>query len=458
GQSCTAPLVTAYSGPCPQTKYTEGFNQQSVGGLYTYDNSGNLSYDPNKKLTFYYNYHNLPYRIIGAENDELQILYGADGSLLQRKYLKDGAQISKRDYLRGKEYKSDIPESVHHEDGRVIKVGSSWLYEYWIKDHLGNVRVTFSDINGDGILTPFGDIKSRNDYYSFGMEWNNRWELSDTISPVNKYRYNGKEFVEEMGWKNLDYGLRSLDPVLGRWFSVDNKSAMYPAMSPYVYSGNNPIAFIDMLGDSISPYTIRSITPTVKPSDKLTNPIAKVGMQMVEGAVEGVNYMVRSPFYGRGEGVPKVFEDGHTIKGSEESQTMAVDGMLTIAPIVGNAGKPVAVAAKGGGNVLRHYTNEAGYNAIMKSGELFASTGAKNARYGSGQYLTDLMSNGLSSGQVSRRLFGVPWNGSKVTHFIDINVGGLNTIKNAPFNYLLPGTNSLPIGGRIVNHGVSIFK
>ncbi len=49
--------------------------------------------------------------------------YGADGTLLQRKYLKDGVQISKRDYLRGKEYKSDIPESVHHEDveGVILK-------------------------------------------------------------------------------------------------------------------------------------------------------------------------------------------------------------------------------------------------------------------------------------------------------------------------------------------------
>ena len=121
-------------------------------------------------------------------------------------------------------------------------------------------------------------------------------------------------------------------------------------------------------------------------------------------------------------------------------------------------GERDVVATKGGGNVLRHYTSEAGYKAIMGTGELIPSIGAKNARYGSGQYLTDLMSEGLSSGQVSRRLFGVPWNGSKVTHFIDINVGGLNTIKNAPFNYLVPGTNSLPLGGRIVNHGVSIFK
>ena len=57
-----------------------------------------------------------------------------------------------------------------------------------------------------------------------------------------------------------------------------------------------------------------------------------------------------------------------------------------------------------------------------------------------------------------RRLFGVPWNSRKLTHFIDVDVSGLNVIKNAPHNFLVPGTKSLPLGGRIVNHGASIFK
>lgn len=68
------------------------------------------------------------------------------------------------------------------------------------------------------------------------------------------------------------------------------------------------------------------------------------------------------------------------------------------------------------------------------------------------------MSEGLTSGQVSRRLFGVPWNSSKVTHFIDINVDGLNTIKNAPHNYLVPGTSPLPLEEIIINHGPTVFK
>ncbi len=124
----------------------------------------------------------------------------------------------------------------------------------------------------------------------------------------------------------------------------------------------------------------------------------------------------------------------------------------------GKLGAKVFKATKGSGNVLRHYTSKEGYNAIMKSKTLNPSIGSKNARHGSGQYFTDLASEGLSAGQVSRQLFGVPWNGRKVSHFIDIDVGGLNVIKNGPGNYLVPGTNGLPLDDRIINHGATIFK
>lgn len=110
------------------------------------------------------------------------------------------------------------------------------------------------------------------------------------------------------------------------------------------------------------------------------------------------------------------------------------------------------------GNTLFHYTNEAGYKAITSSGEIFPSIGIKNARHGPGQYLTDIAPGELTVGQTSRRLYGVPWNTTKLTHYLEINVSGLNVIKNAPYNYVIPGTGNLPLGGRIVNGGVSIFK
>ncbi|WP_264536546.1 HYD1 signature containing ADP-ribosyltransferase family protein [Flavobacterium sp. N1736] len=107
------------------------------------------------------------------------------------------------------------------------------------------------------------------------------------------------------------------------------------------------------------------------------------------------------------------------------------------------------------------YTHEVAVQhnqAIMESGELISSVGAKNARHGSGQYFTDLVAGDLTSGQVSRRLFGVPWNSKKLTNFIDVDLGGLKVIENTPNNFLVPNTGTLSLQGRIVNHGVSVFK
>lgn len=243
--SCGTPaIVIAYQGPCPLDKYTEGFNQQSIDGQYGHDSGGNMIYDPNKKLLFTYNHLNLPYLIVSAENEELFMLYNADGTLLQRKYVKNNVEISKIDYLRGKEIKNGLMEAIYFSDGRILKEGTSWKYEYNIKDHLGNVRVTFSDDNNNGLIA-VAELRSRNDYYAFGMEWNNYFQQNEFSTPENRYKYNGKEMVEEMGLNLHDYHARQMDPVLGRFLSVDPAAHEYVDISSYTYVLNNPIKAID---------------------------------------------------------------------------------------------------------------------------------------------------------------------------------------------------------------------
>jgi RHS repeat-associated protein len=246
--SCGTPaLVIAYQGPCPQDKYTEGFNQQSLSGQYTYDTGGNMNYDPNKKHTFYYNHLNLPYRIVGAENDKIEFLYSADGTMLQRKYIKNNVEISKIDYLRGKEIINGELKNIYFSDGRIVKTGTTFDYEYAIKDHLGNIRVTFADDNNNGLIIG-SEIRSRNDYYAFGMEWDNYWQIGEFSDPENRYKYNGKELVEEMGLNLLDYHARQMDPILGRFMSVDILSSEFPGWSGYSYVHNNPILLTDPTG------------------------------------------------------------------------------------------------------------------------------------------------------------------------------------------------------------------
>ncbi len=84
-------------------------------------------------------------------------------------------------------------------------------------------------------------------------------------SSENRYRYgfNGKENDNEVKGEGnqQDYGMRVYDPRLGRFLSTDPYSGKFPGQSPYVFSGNNPILFIEHFGQN----------PTLPP---LFNPMA----------------------------------------------------------------------------------------------------------------------------------------------------------------------------------------
>ncbi|WP_309879965.1 RHS repeat-associated core domain-containing protein [Chryseobacterium rhizosphaerae] len=79
-----------------------------------------------------------------------------------------------------------------------------------------------------------------NDYYAFGL--NHIGGIKGLLGGYSSYKYNGKE-LQETGM--YDYGARMYMPDLGRWGVIDLKGAEFPAWSPYNYSLNNPIRFID---------------------------------------------------------------------------------------------------------------------------------------------------------------------------------------------------------------------
>lgn len=65
------------------------------------------------------------------------------------------------------------------------------------------------------------------------------------------YKYNGKELNEELGLDWYDYGARNYDASLGRWMNIDPLASKYYQFSPYTYTANNPILFIDPDGRKI---------------------------------------------------------------------------------------------------------------------------------------------------------------------------------------------------------------
>ena len=261
---CDSTKVYVRQSPCPQAKFTEGFNQQSDTGEYVYDDSGNLVFDPNKKLSFAYNHLNLPYLVMG-KSDTLFYDYAADGSLISEKYKNKQGLVKERQYLRGVELVNGQLEFLPHGEGRILNDGGTWRYEYTLKDHLGNSRFVVCDKDSDGTIEQTMDaltneLLSERHYYSFGIELGGVWQTKVSNLPKNDYAYSGKQMVEEMGWDVLRLGARDYDPALARFITVDPVSISRNWLSSYNYVQNSPLNLIDPTGRLDSTYHINFAT------------------------------------------------------------------------------------------------------------------------------------------------------------------------------------------------------
>jgi RHS repeat-associated protein len=88
--------------------------------------------------------------------------------------------------------------------------------------------------------------KQCSDYQVFGMQMPGR----NGSSSEYEYGFNGMLKDDEVKGEgnSLDFGARIYDSRIGRWLSRDPLASKYPSMSPYNFTGNNPILFTDSDG------------------------------------------------------------------------------------------------------------------------------------------------------------------------------------------------------------------
>jgi hypothetical protein len=171
--------------------------------------------DPYKGCIITYNYLNLPDKVTFTATKYIEFVYDAMGKKW-RKIVTDGTTKTVYDYFDGVEYKNSVLDAIYHSEGRVTKTTTgAYSYEYAIKDHLGNSRVYFTDINKDNTIND-SDILQEQNYYAFGAAFDVVPSVyGATTNPKNKYQYNGKELNNDFGLNLSDYGARWYDANVG---------------------------------------------------------------------------------------------------------------------------------------------------------------------------------------------------------------------------------------------------
>ena len=88
-------------------------------------------------------------------------------------------------------------------------------------------------------------------YYPFGLKHIGYNGVVSSTNPAQDYKYNGKELNDELGLDWYDYGARNYDASLGRWMNLDALAGKWHEFSPYNYTLNNPVFFVDPDGNDI---------------------------------------------------------------------------------------------------------------------------------------------------------------------------------------------------------------
>ncbi|WP_090391202.1 RHS repeat-associated core domain-containing protein [Niabella drilacis] len=203
-----------------------------------------------------YNILNLPKQVSVTGKGTISYQYDAAGTKLSKTVNETGQPQKVTTYLDGLIFENDVLQHIAMEEGRIRPNGSSFVYDYFLKDHLGNVRM---------MIDESGNLLEETHYYPFGLSMKGiSYQNSSVVR--NRIKFNGyeeqkNEFSDGSGLNWYDYKNRFYDNQLGRFFCVDRLAEKFPYYTPYQFAGNEPTVAIDL--DGLEPlYIIDSKNPT----------------------------------------------------------------------------------------------------------------------------------------------------------------------------------------------------
>ena len=177
----------------------------------------------------------------------------------------------------GEIFKNPLRKNVFGESAQVLFDGMNYT------DHLGNIRLSYTkdmvsnelkimdktEVRGSRTPKTRRSHKTKNSeqthYYPFGLKhevYTSPIVLTHKATPEPnivkpgyaletdyQYKYNGKEFQDELGLNMYAMDMRQYDPAIGRW--VVHDPIVHHSMSPYNAFDGNPVFWADPSGGEV---------------------------------------------------------------------------------------------------------------------------------------------------------------------------------------------------------------
>ncbi len=216
---------------------TKGFVDGNIGSTdYLYDDNGNMVVDKNKAIAqIKYNHLNLPQEVMKPTGDAIRYFYDAGGRKVGQQVVAGSFSMKKKtDYAGLYFYENDTLKFINHEEGRIVMTAPSPEYQYHLKDHLGNVRTTFTSLQSSDITTATLETANQVAEYSQYLRYSDArvvysdlFDHTNGVSPGYSERLNGSTY-EKYGLArslsvmpgdtiNLEVYAKYLDPTRSDW-------------------------------------------------------------------------------------------------------------------------------------------------------------------------------------------------------------------------------------------------
>ena len=179
-----------------------------------------------------YNLLDRPQKITLSGGKVIDYKYAADGTKLQEK-TTSGGTVKTVDYVGDCIYEDGILKKILLDGAYASLSGSQVSYHFFLRDHLGSIRVVASEA---------GAVEQVNHYYPYGSRFS-------AGGGDNRFLYTGKELNPDSAL--YDFHARLMSPATGRFVTLDPDAEKYRSVSPYAYCAGNPINLVDSEGKAV---------------------------------------------------------------------------------------------------------------------------------------------------------------------------------------------------------------